>query len=119
VPQGSIYGGGTATALGPTPDRLGKAIRRDVREAEKEGFKEGKRYERDKIENRQGSSDLLDQRSQMVIPPRRTSDSTSPQQVSQRVPSAASVNGWMARNRINDAEAPQAPVAVSVADAQK
>jgi len=123
VPQGSIYGGGTATALGPTPERLGKTIRRELKDAkragEEKGFEEGKRYERDKLEGRQGSSDVIEQRSQMVIPPRRVSQSSGPEQVSQRVPSAVSVNGWMARNRAADAEAPQAPVAVSVADAQK
>jgi hypothetical protein len=123
VPQGSVLGGGTATALGPTPDRLGRAIRHELKDAKKvgeeKGFEEGKRYERDKIESRQGNSDLLDQRSEMVIPPRRTSDNSGPQQVSQRVPSAVLVNGWMARNGMTNAEAPQASVTVSVADAQK
>jgi hypothetical protein len=128
VPAGS-FAGGTATALGPTPDRLGKAIRRDIRDAErigeKEGFKEGKRYERDKIERQQGGDGFdgaprgPDQHSQMTPIPQRTSDNSGSQQLSQRVPSAVAVNGWMARNRITNAEAPQVSVAVSVADAQK
>jgi hypothetical protein len=128
VPAGSLAGG-TATALGPTPDRLGKAIRHDIRDAERvgedKGFKEGKRYERDKIERQQGSGDgfdqtprSLDQRSQMTIP-QRTSDNSGSPQVSQRVPSAVLVNGWMARNGMANAEAPQASVNVTVADAQK
>jgi hypothetical protein len=132
VPGGSLLGG-TATALGPTPDRLGKAIRRDVREAErvgerigeKRGYEAGKEHEKDKFQREQGNDMLdnaapsLDGRHSQITIPQRTSDNSGPQQVSQRVPSAVLVNGWMARNRITDGEAPQASTTVSVADAQK
>ena len=130
VPFGSVAGG-TATALGPTPDRLGRAIRRDVREAErigkKEGYELGKEHEKEKFERKDGADsfdgaaprNLDGQRSEIVIPPRRTSDSSNPPQLSQRVPSAVLVNGWMARNRATTAEAPQASATVSMADAQK
>lgn len=126
VPSGS-FAGGTATALGPTPERLGKTIRRDIRDAErvgerigeKRGYQEGKDHEKDKFQREQGgdSFDGAPRSSQLTIP-QRTSENSSPQ-VSQRVPSAVLVNGWMARNAMTNAEAPQAPVSVSVADAQK
>ena len=127
VPFGSVAGG-TATALGPTPDRVGRAIRRDVREAERVGERIGekKEHEKEKYERNNGPDsfdgaaprNLDGQRSEIVIPPRKTSDSSNPQ-FSQRVPSAVLVNGWMARNRATTTEAPQASATVSVADAQK
>jgi hypothetical protein len=129
VPAGSIAGG-TATALGPSTDKLGKVIRRDIREAErtgeKRGYEAGKEHEKEKFQREQGGDSFdgaaprsLDgQRSQMTIP-QRTSDNSGPQQFSQRVPSAVSVNGWMARNGMANAAAPQAPVNVSVADSQQ
>jgi hypothetical protein len=128
VPAGSIAGG-TATALGPTPERLGslrKAERVGERIGEKRGYEAGKEHEKEKIQREQGGDSFdgaaprsLDgQRSQMTIP-QRTSDNSGPQQFSQRVPSAVSVNGWMARNGMANAAAPQAPVNVSVADSQQ
>jgi hypothetical protein len=129
VPSGSLIGG-TATALGPTPDRLG--LRRDpLRAAEKigekigerKGYQEGKDHEKDKYErqnenllNETAPSDLGNK--QMLIPQRKSSDAASAQ-VSQRVPSAVLVNGWMARNRATNGEAPNTSATVSVADAQK
>jgi hypothetical protein len=130
VPAGSV----TATAGLPgglTPDRVG--ARRELRAAERvgerigeqKGIQEGKHYERDKIERREG--DLLNQasptdpdghRSEIVIPQRRQSDGTGPQQVSQRIPSAAVVNGWMARREASP-EGHEASASVAIADAQK
>ena len=84
-------------------------------------------YERDKIERREGA-DLLDEaapgnlggkRSEIVIPQRKSSDATGPQQVSQRVPSAVLMNGWMVRHRAASPEAQDASGSVSVADAKK
>lgn len=124
VPAGS-FAGGTATALGPTPDRVG--MRREIKAAEKRAYEAGKEHEKEKFLREQGNdsldnaappSNLDGRRSQMTIP-QRTSENSGSQQLSQRIPSAALVNGWTARTRITDAEAPQAPVAISVADAQK
>jgi hypothetical protein len=130
VPSGSLIGG-TATALGPTPDRLG--MRRDpLRAAEKigekigerKGYQEGKEHEKEKGYERQ-QENLLNEAApsdlgnkQMLIPQRKSSDAASAQ-VSQRVPSAVLVNGWMARNRATNGEAPNTSASVSVADAQK
>jgi hypothetical protein len=129
VPSGSLVGG-TATALGPIPDRLGQ--RRDpIRAAEKigkdigrrEGYEAGKEHEKEKFEREQQNllneaapSDLGNK--QQLIPQRKSSDAASAQ-VSQRVPSAVLVNGWMARNRATNGEAPNTSATVSVADAQK
>jgi len=131
------FGSTTATAALPgglTPDRMG-ARRREERAAErigekigeKKGFHEGKAYERDKIERRDGG-DLLNEaapesiegkRSELVIPQRKSGDAAGAQQVSQRVPSAVLVHGWMARHRDASPEAPQASTSVSIVDAQK
>jgi hypothetical protein len=129
VPAGSVAGG-TATALGPVPDRVGlrrreeRAARVGEKIGEEKGFQEGKRYERDKIEQRSGDllneaapGDLGGKRSEIIIPQKKTSDGQ--QQVSQRVPSAVLVNGWMARNRATNSEAAQASGTVSVVDANK
>ncbi len=129
------YGSMTATAALPglTPDRMGLR-RQEERAAERigekigkeKGFHKGEAYERNKIDRREG--DLLNEaapegiegkRSELVIPQRKTGDAAGPQQVSQRVPSAVLVNGWMARHRATTPEAPQASSSVSVADAQK
>ena len=121
------FGSTTATAALPgglTPDRVG--MRKEMKEIKKEAFRAGKAYERDKIEQRDGG-DLLNEaapgdpgnrRSEIVIP-KKSSDATAPQQVSQRIPSAVLVNGWMARHRDASPEAPQASSSVSIADAQK
>jgi hypothetical protein len=128
VPSGSLLGG-TATALGPTPDRVGLRHREEHAErigekiGEKKGYYEGKEHEKDKFErqndpliNETAPSDLGNK--QMLIPQRKSSDAASAQ-VSQRVPSAVLVNGWIARNRPTTPEAPNTSASVSVADAQK
>jgi hypothetical protein len=130
VPSGSLVGG-TATALGPTPDRIGR--RDPLRAAEKfgekigrkEGYEAGKEHEKDKFQREEEKLNLnettpgdLNRKSDIVIPPRKTGDSTNAQ-VSQRVPSAVLVNGWMARNRATNGEAPNTSATVSVADAEK
>jgi hypothetical protein len=131
------FGSTTATAALPgglTPDRMG-ARRRDERAAErigerigeKKGYEAGKEHERDKFERHEGADSLDDaapnnlggKRSELVIPQRKSGDAAGPQEVSQRVPSAVLVNGWMARHRDASPEAPQASASVSMADAQK
>jgi hypothetical protein len=115
VPSGSLVGG-TATALGPTPDRLGMR-RSELKAVEKLGERIGKEKEKDKYERQnelnmnQTTPGDLNRNSEIVIPPRKTSDSTSAQ-VSQRVPSAVLVNGWMARNRATNGEAPNGFVCI-------
>lgn len=131
VPFGSVNG--TATALNPTPDRMGlrrreeRAERIGERIGEKKGYQEGKEHEKDKFLREQGS-DMLDQaapgtlggpRSETIIPQRKSSDASGPQQVSQRVPSAVLVNGWMARHRATTPDAKDASGSVSVADSHK
>ena len=128
------FGSTTATAglPGPIPDRMGlrrgerAAERISERNGEKKGIQEGKHYERDKEHREDG--DLMNDaaprgieghRSEMVIPQRKTDDTTGPAQVSQRVPSAVLVNGWMARHRATTPEAQQNSTSVSVVDAQK
>ncbi len=129
VPSGSLVGG-TATALGPTPDRIGLRRREEHAErigekiGERKGYIEGKEHEKEKGYERQ-QENLLNETApgdlgnkQMLIPQRKSSDAASAQ-VSQRVPSAVLVNGWMARNRATNGEAPNTSATVSVADAQK
>jgi hypothetical protein len=121
------FGSTTATAglNGLTPERMG--MRRELKEIKKEAFKQGEHYEREKSKQREegnllneaAPSDLDGKRSEITIPQRKSSDATGQQQVSQLVPSAVLVNGWMARNRPTTAEAPPASASVSVADAQK
>ncbi len=86
VPSGSLIGG-TATALGPTPDRLG--MRRDLRAAKAvvkgsagQGYEAGKEHEKEKYErqdekllNETAPSDLGNK--QMLIPQRKSSDAAS------------------------------------------
>ena len=130
VPAGSVTA--TAAVPGLTPDRMGlrrreeKAVERAAERLEKKAFKEGERYECDK--DRQQGSDLLDEaapgtlggkRSEIIIPQRKTSDQAGSQAVSQRLPSAVLMNGWVARNTPTTSEGQEPAGTVSVASAQK
>jgi len=106
------FGSPTATALLPgglTPDPISREARA-IERAKEKGFREGKKYEKDKEreELREGALPLREDHTEVIPQRKPASNSTAQLRIPSSVPTVVQANGWTARTTYTAAYPPQA-----------